>query len=109
MVGSPTHARHEVREAQRRLCVLRTRRVLWRVWPVPGRLEAVRTLAKVFGLYEGGRVSTLRYKPLVSRYVQNSDVATCQDASLLLGYTKRKTRGCVSTRDSKKGLRRVLI
>src|SRR3954471_10968689 len=67
-----------------------------------------RTLPKVFGLYEGGRDSALSKKPLVSRYAQNSDVATCQNASLLLGYTK-KTRGCVSTRDSKKGLLRVLI
>ena len=26
---------------------------------------------------------------MVSRYVQYSDVATCQDASLLLGYNKK--------------------
>ena len=48
-----------------------------------------RTLPKVFGLYEGGRDNALSNKPLVSRYAQNSDVATCQNASLLLGYTKK--------------------
>ena len=48
-----------------------------------------RTLPKVFVLYEGGRDNALSNKPLVSRYVQNSDVATCQNASLLLGYTKK--------------------
>ena len=47
------------------------------------------TLPKVFSLYEGGRDNALSNKPLVSRYVQNSDVATCQNASLLLGYTKK--------------------
>ena len=66
-----------------------------------------RTLPKVFGLYENGLNNALGKKPLVSRYVQHSDVATCQDASLLLGY--RENRGMLSTRDSKKGLRRVLI
>ena len=42
-------------------------------------------------------------KPLVSRYVHCSGVATCQDVSILVNG------GYVSTRDSKKGLRRVLI
>ena len=45
--------------------------------------------------------------PGVQVRAKNSDVATCQDASLLLGY--RENRGMLSTRDSKKGLRRVLI
>ena len=48
-----------------------------------------RTLPKVFGLYENGLNNALGKKPLVSRYVQNSHMATCQDASLLLGYTKK--------------------
>ena len=48
-----------------------------------------RTLPKVFGLYENGLNKALGKKPLVSRYAQNSDVATCQDASLLLGYNKK--------------------
>ena len=67
-----------------------------------------RTLPKVFGLYENGLNSALDNKPLVSRYVQNSDVTTCQDASLLLGYTKNP--GDVYQQETvKKGLRRVLI
>ena len=48
-----------------------------------------RTLPKVFGLYENGLNNALGKKPLVSRYAQNSDVATCQDASLLIGYNKK--------------------
>ena len=48
-----------------------------------------RTLPKVFGLYENGLNNALGKKPLVSRYAQSSDVATCQDASLLLGYKKK--------------------
>ena len=47
-----------------------------------------RTLPKVFGLYEDGLNNSVGKKPLVSRYTQNSDVATCQDASLFLGYRK---------------------
>ena len=43
-----------------------------------------RTLPKVFGLYENGLNDALGKKPLVSRYAQNSDVATCQDVSILL-------------------------
>ena len=50
-----------------------------------------RTLPKVFGLlwYKPGLNSALSNKPLVSRYAQNSDVATCQNTSLLHGYTKK--------------------
>ena len=48
-----------------------------------------RTLPKVFGLYENGLNNALGKKPPVSRYAQNSDVVTCQDASLLLGYNKK--------------------
>ena len=33
--------------------------------------------------------NALGKKPLVSMYVQIFDVATCQDASLLLGYNKK--------------------
>ena len=33
--------------------------------------------------------NALGKKPLVSRYAQNSDMAKCQDASLLLGYKKK--------------------
>ena len=47
------------------------------------------TLPKVFGLYENGLNNALGKKPLVSRYVQHSDMATCQDASLFLGYNKK--------------------
>ena len=47
-----------------------------------------RTLPKVFGLYEGGRDNALSNKPLVSRYVQYSDVATCQYVSILLNCTE---------------------
>ena len=36
-----------------------------------------------------GRTKALGKKPLVSRYAQNSDVATCLDSSLLLGYNKK--------------------
>ena len=48
-----------------------------------------RALPKVFGLYENRLNNALGKKPLVSRYAQNSDVAKCQDASLLLGYEKK--------------------
>ena len=48
-----------------------------------------RTLPKVFGLYENGLNNALGKKPLVSRYAQNFNVATCQDASLLLGCKKK--------------------
>ena len=48
-----------------------------------------RTLPKVFGVYENRLNNALGKKPLASRYAQNSDVATCQDASLLLGYGKK--------------------
>ena len=48
-----------------------------------------RTLPKVFGLYENGVNKALGKKPLVSRYAQNSDVATLQDTSLLLDYNKK--------------------
>ena len=48
-----------------------------------------RTLPKVFGLYENGLSSALDNKPLVSKFMQNSNVATCQDASLLVGYNKK--------------------
>ena len=54
-----------------------------------------------------GRTKALGKKPLVPRNAQNSGVATCQDASLLLGYSENG--GMLSTGDSKKGLRRVLI
>ena len=47
------------------------------------------TLPKVFGLYENGLNNALGKKPLVSRYAQHSDVATCQNTGLLLGYTKK--------------------
>ena len=66
-----------------------------------------RTLPKVFGLYEGGRDNALSNKPIVSRYAQKSDVATCQTPASSLVIPRNQ--GCVSTRDSKKGLRRVLI
>ena len=36
-----------------------------------------------------GQTKALGNKPLVSRYVQNSGVATCQDANLLLVYSKK--------------------
>ena len=47
-----------------------------------------RTLPKVFGLYENGRNNALGKKPLVSRYVHYSDVATWQDVSILLNCTE---------------------
>ena len=48
-----------------------------------------RTLPKVFGLYENRLNNALGKKPLVSRYAKISDVATCQDTSLLLGYGRK--------------------
>ena len=47
-----------------------------------------RTLPKVFGLYNNGQNNALCKKTLVSRYVHYSDVATCQDVSILLSYTE---------------------
>ena len=38
--------------------------------------------------YKPGLNSALRKKPLVSRYMHYSDVATCQDISILFNYAE---------------------
>ena len=48
-----------------------------------------RILPKVFSLYNIYQAeNALDNKPRVYRYVQYSDVATCQDVSILLNYTE---------------------
>ncbi len=50
---------------------------------MPNTPEGIQTLQHILGLN-----SALCKKPLVSRYVHYSDVATCQDASILLNCTE---------------------